>query len=750
MWPFRRKGESSAAAGPSPVAAPVIRYDWAELPPIQRTVGKHPLTAPSDRFSDDLATHRDPSLSSDAMGHEVSAEAPAGIVLSLARPTTRSDGPAMIQRPRLQRKADGAIAQSGEWDGDEAASLETRPTPLPASVQRLSTGERSVVQIPPTLELPVVPPIDEPPLLTALPPGAEPPAAIPKSQRPAVAHFIETAVVSGAESPPYPGGHPAPRLTLGQARRLGLGPAISKVSDRSVQRFASRPPEQPPEASLTEPRGDSAVTEKTDRATSPALPVTSLQRLAAGPPVPASQLAATQRLELAPPPHHARTETNAAPVPISLSVEDGMDVGAGPSTGAPTMAPILAPSHGQAPLPAARPPDLQRVIDTVSLSEEPARLDLPLASRTSKVETAGGATTFTAEQTPLEAAVQRPAIANTPTAAPPSLVDPATDALSASRPGLSPTSTVLKMDPPASIMEAPAELAARAPDTRQMSLRPQAPTAPRTSASRREKEAAPAASIPESSAAAPAWSSTSVAPLVSSRPIATLQRAVDDRPRVFQRAISSPIEASDIRGPSSAAGLEGRSYDEPSRLESSRYEGAPGFSVVSALQRTAPGAVIPTLTSPPPGKQILSLAPRHADSLPRVLSPAAIAEPVETVPLADLPLAPTPSIVQRMASGVASELAPPIDVAEPALQRGVFDSVASHAGMMGVPGVTAVSSAAAGIGGGIASLLHSNGSKPTEGDMDELASKLYDKIRARLKTELLVDRERAGFLTDLR
>ena len=34
--------------------------------------------------------------------------------------------------------------------------------------------------------------------------------------------------------------------------------------------------------------------------------------------------------------------------------------------------------------------------------------------------------------------------------------------------------------------------------------------------------------------------------------------------------------------------------------------------------------------------------------------------------------------------------------------------------------------------------------------MDELAGKLYDKIRSRLRNELLVDRERAGFLTDLR
>jgi len=38
----------------------------------------------------------------------------------------------------------------------------------------------------------------------------------------------------------------------------------------------------------------------------------------------------------------------------------------------------------------------------------------------------------------------------------------------------------------------------------------------------------------------------------------------------------------------------------------------------------------------------------------------------------------------------------------------------------------------------------------SEGEMDELARKLYDRLRTRLKTELLVDRERAGFLTDLR
>jgi len=41
-------------------------------------------------------------------------------------------------------------------------------------------------------------------------------------------------------------------------------------------------------------------------------------------------------------------------------------------------------------------------------------------------------------------------------------------------------------------------------------------------------------------------------------------------------------------------------------------------------------------------------------------------------------------------------------------------------------------------------------SKTEETHLNELAAKLYDKIRSRLRHELLVDRERAGFLTDLR
>jgi hypothetical protein len=35
-------------------------------------------------------------------------------------------------------------------------------------------------------------------------------------------------------------------------------------------------------------------------------------------------------------------------------------------------------------------------------------------------------------------------------------------------------------------------------------------------------------------------------------------------------------------------------------------------------------------------------------------------------------------------------------------------------------------------------------------ELDDLAHQLYDRLRSRLRLELLIDRERAGLITDLR
>src|SRR5438445_10341061 len=101
------------------------------MQPIQRLIVHHPMTAPSDRFSDDLATHHDPSVSTEPMGHQVSAAAPAGIVLALARPTTRTDGPSLISRPPLPPRPQAATESPRACAAGGAASPATRPTHLP-------------------------------------------------------------------------------------------------------------------------------------------------------------------------------------------------------------------------------------------------------------------------------------------------------------------------------------------------------------------------------------------------------------------------------------------------------------------------------------------------------------------------------------------------------------------------------------------------------------------------------------------
>src|SRR4029077_4254861 len=113
---------------------------------------------------------------------------------------------------------------------------------------------------------------------------------------------------------------------------------------------------------------------------------------------------------------------------------------------------------------------------------------------------------------------------------------------------------------------------------------------------------------------------------------------------------------------------------------------------------------------------------------------------------AELPLGP----VQRAAELAPEPSEPGGESTDEVVQRRMFDSPSSE--VSGLPlhapspaeAGSALSTAASSVG----SMF--GGHKAAETDMDELAGKLYDKIRTRLKSELLVDRERAGFLTDLR
>src|SRR5207245_5833871 len=95
-WPFGRKADpASGDAAQGPVPAPTVRTDWSHLPPIQRAISEHPLTAPASVFNAGLSTHQVPTVLARSLGHEISQDAARGVVVGtipLARTISRADG----------------------------------------------------------------------------------------------------------------------------------------------------------------------------------------------------------------------------------------------------------------------------------------------------------------------------------------------------------------------------------------------------------------------------------------------------------------------------------------------------------------------------------------------------------------------------------------------------------------------------------------------------------------------------------
>lgn len=111
---------------------------------------------------------------------------------------------------------------------------------------------------------------------------------------------------------------------------------------------------------------------------------------------------------------------------------------------------------------------------------------------------------------------------------------------------------------------------------------------------------------------------------------------------------------------------------------------------------------------------------------------------MDASPAASLPLAPSiPAAIQRAIESNAAAAAEPVE------PRTVFSVQREEIAPSGGDPTTASSSAPA-------AATTAAPAGHSEQEMNELAGKLYDRIRSRLKTELLVDRERAGLLTDLR
>ena len=368
-----------------------------------------------------------------------------------------------------------------------------------------------------------------------------------------------------------------------------------------------------------------------------------------------------------------------------------------------------------------------------NLRDQP-RLDLPLARRADTPEAAAAA--FPVE-TP---ATTPPGSSNDTSTAPPAAVVQRLTEESLSPRSFSQTPRTSTGDGPATLVAA----ASLPPSS--LTLAPASPTHP----------GAP----PATPAPAPA----TIAPLVGARPLrpsVSVQRSIDasthqgEKQAVHtQRAESA--SASVHRETESAPTVEW--FDAPAFTE----DEPPTVGFVPMPLRHDPVNVAPADEAAPyvqayrPAGAVFSEPSMEMSGHPDVPPPAARESRFSRSP--GLPLAPPPSIaLQRAAqaltdSRVEPDDAPP-DPYAPTLQAAWYDSIAAGVGSLassatssggGTAGGSAVGSA---VGAAASSLGHHQAAEP---DMDELAGKLYDRIRTRLKTELLIDRERAGFLTDLR
>ena len=645
MWPFRRQAQPQASTGQVPIPAPVVRQDWKQLGPLQRAIGEHPLTAPGDAFAGQLATHQDPSVASRTLGHQLSLDAPAGLVLAVASPVLRQDGPAMVPRPRVQRR--------GALPIDEVQEFE-------AAAPRLEIGTGLM----PSRELPVVPAEPAVQRLTALDMapfphgGGRSIAAATPAQSPMLAPAAE----ERDEAPPT--GAPA-RLTLGQSRRLGLGAPLSQVPTSSVQRAPADAPEFP------------LAGVQRETVNSP---------LSAGsPPGSPAPLAPTERL--APSRAGQADPTSSQPdgrAPDSQP-EPRLELPLAPSGSMPGPTPEAALGHGT-PLPTTAATGLPQHFDPVeSIPYSPAAP----AARMTRLQ-----------RRPINSADRTPV------------------ALAASAtPGMPPASGAMTSRSSAPILPASAE----------------------TTTPRLAQDGSP------SFGARPAVADL---PLTGSRPLhptGSIQRATQTAPagvhepigRAFDLDLSQTrvdrSEEAEIAATSvqALALTQGDTVMLPAAHGS--MESGPGRALVAhelthVAQQRRYGASLPAEgTAAGKRLELQAMAVERSAARDRPLP---------------LPLAPMATVasVQRATAIAESAATAAAPIQRAGVEAGSADS--SMAGPLSEGGSGNIAASAPN--------ARAAGEASGEQDMDALAGKLYERIRTRLRSELLVDRERAGFLTDLR
>jgi hypothetical protein len=774
----------SSPGGGSPAARPPAAPAWAAQPRIDRVVGPLELTAPTQLFLGRLTARRSPTLALAPLRHDVTLEAPKGIATGIARVrTTAAERPALESRwqrtrrrlrpPNLFRFAardDGAVEVEGTDGLAEVAEPETSVV-LPTVAAPVGTAHEStaaVVEPPPEI-------VVDAPRESAPPPlAAESDEAADSPAKAAAARADREAAGETATAPPArlralrtldAAGVPA-----AVARSLLEAPELPLVRPSS----APDPPTPPPAVELTR-AGDHVVESpvgqerpRVVRRVGLGAPLQPSDLAPAGPPTPA---VVSRRAAVVQP-----AATSAAPDPVPP--RRGAPAGAEPPVSREAEAARAEPPASRdAPPPPSFPAEASpapvetEVVDAAAEDTRPiAAAAPPLAraaagdARMAAAESHPAVTDapVTARELPL-AGVAAPGVRVDVAEAPPATVERA--------PGLRPL---------------PDDATARPePDA----ARPESTAA--SSVARREATAVRA--VLKAAAPAPVQRGRS-APLVAARSIARMEHVSPGVRRAEAHATRPDAgprfaSAGDFVAPALDLGAETRHDDGPGRAVDvppplPRFDGPERppatLAAPQPLQRTVgsggavegasagtgqPIARLPTTVhaasygpaTPAASEPTVVPVARRLTATPapaRAVGFAAAAHPVR----ADLPLPP------QWENATPGSQDAELKLANPAVARSLMNA------NDGIPLLTQLE-ARPGASPSPTTVLPTSTPSPSPSepatdataaaptaptaaaggghdDDEALANRLYDRIRRRLRSELLLDRERSGLLTE--
>ena len=682
---------------------------WRGLPALRPTVSRIALTAPTEPFQRELAVNHEPEPILGHLGHDVRADGPAGFVSGFAQPlvapadvarAARSGGPGLPVHHHARRHPAPATSPIGApvpAEAGEPAVAEERGTAEPDEARRVLPAVESASVMAAIAATTVAPDTVVAPVRTVAPLVGRL-AATAVSTGPAGVGLAATPVETAPVEPVSPARGSAPPTA----------PAAGRSASDAAAAAASA---QPLHRSLGESR-----------------------RLGLGAPVPA-------------------VPSGVRPPGVGPGRAPGRDDTVAAPAVARTTAPPRAPAAARAPVPApARAPSAS--LPVLRLAPAEVSPDRGTAAEAARVSAS-------------------PAVSVVETLA---------------LPALAPLVGARPLTPPAGVAPAARDLAAstEAEDadrvgTRADRLPPAAsPVRPRAAAGD-AVGATPAAddggsdgsaetTVPAGSTA-PVVAGRPATPSVSSAPAArpAVARLLGERPirpavaPLFPLAVPEEAEAEAELG-------AGTIPDLPLEPGSAAAAGVPP-PVPSAVQRLAGtpiGDAAPGLSITGAGARpamITGLAPEAAAGI-RVGGPPV---PAGASPDVRLPL-PGPTVSRLPVARVAAPPAsPPPPASATAAEAAAVQAILAAgswaaADRVGVPaGPAAVQRAvevgqvestvegggqAAGGGTPAAGASEGGAAGNRDQDLDELARKLYGRIRERLGAELLADRERAGLLVD--